>query len=195
MSRLLIAFVLVVLLSACQKPSTYNVKTYHETAPGEVAFGATAGMDKEQYLFEQHALFRNKLLDRGVKSTINGHTLLLEIPGNITFAINSAKLNWNVHDILNKITPVLKEYKYTKIRVVGHSDAKGDQIINQRLSEQRANVIREYFIGSGINPQRIISRGLGADDLLISDDITTVDRALNRRITLEITANKVEYQE
>ena len=191
MARLLISFIWIVLLAACQKPSTYNVKTSQEEAPGEIAFGATAGMDQDQYLFEQHALFRNKLLDRGVKSTIKGHTLILEIPGNITFAINSAKLNWNVHDILNKITPVLKEYQYTNILVLGHSDAKGDQIINQRLSEQRANVIREYFIRSGINPQRVSSRGLGADDLLVADDITTVDRALNRRITLEITVNKV----
>ena len=99
-------------------------------------------------------------------------------------------MNWNVHDILNKITPILKEYKHTSILVLGNSDAKGDKVINQRLSEQRAKMIRDYFIRSGIDPLRITSRGMGDDDLLIHDDITTMDRSLNRRIILDITVDK-----
>ena len=192
MKRLLIASILITLLASCYRSPTRNVVKSNEEPPGEVAFGPIAGMDEEQYLFEQHALFRNKLLDKGVKSTINGQTLILNIPGNITFAINSAKMNWNVHEILNAMTPVLQEYKYTFIRVRGYSDAKGDQVINQRLSEQRARMIRDYLIRTGIDPQRITARGMGDEDLLIQDDITTMDRALNRRIILEITVNKVE---
>ncbi|NOQ14997.1 MAG: OmpA family protein [Methyloprofundus sp.] len=186
MKRLLIAFILVTLLAACQKSSTKNVKVSPEAVPGQVAFGALAGMDKKQYLFEQHALFRSKLLDKGVESTIEGDTLILNIPGNITFSINSAKMNWNINDILNRITPVLKEYDQTSILVLGHSDTRGDKVINQRLSEQRAKLIRDYFIRSGIDAQRITSRGVGSDDLFIQDDLTTMDRSLNRRIILQI---------
>ena len=192
MKRLLIASILLTLLAACYRSPTRNVKLSPEETPGEVAFGPLAGMDKEQYLFEQHALFRNLFYRKGVESTIVGQTLVLNIDGNITFAINSAKMNWNVFEILNKITPVLKEYKHTSILVRGFSDARGDKVINQRLSEQRGNMIRNYFIRSGIDPQRITSRGMGDEDLLIQDDITTMDRALNRRIILEITINKVE---
>lgn len=90
-------------------------------------------------------MLRSKLLDKGVESKIEGETLIVNIPGNIAFGINSARMNWNVHNILDKITPILQEYKYTSILVLGHSDSQGDQELNQLLSEQRARVIREYF--------------------------------------------------
>ena len=105
-------------------------------------------MHRKQNLIEQHALIRSKLLDKGVESKIEGETLVVNIPGNIAFGINSAWMNWNVHDILDKITPILKEYKYTSILVLGHSDSKGGRELNQLLSEWRARMIREYFINS-----------------------------------------------
>ncbi|GFO74113.1 hypothetical protein BPLS_P0564 [Bathymodiolus platifrons methanotrophic gill symbiont] len=141
---------------------------------------------RKQYLIEQHALLRSKVLDKGVESEIKGDTLTVNIPGNIAFSPNSARMNWNVHEILDRISPILKEYKYTSILVFGLSDSKGDRDVNQLLSEQRARVIREYFINSGVNILRITSRGLGGDDPLISDELTTLERSLNRRITLEI---------
>lgn len=184
MKRLLFVFVLGSLMSGCQTSSDPAPK--YTMAPGEVAFGSLAGFDRKQYLIEQHALLRSKVLDKGVESEIKGDTLTVNIPGNIAFSPNSARMNWNVHEILDRISPILKEYKYTSILVLGHSDSAGDRDINQLLSEQRARIIRDYFINSGVDAQRITSRGLGGNDLLIHDEITTQDRSLNRRITLEI---------
>ena len=184
MKRLLFVFVLGSLMSGCQTSSDPAPKW--TMAPGEVAFGSLAGFDRKQYLIEQHALLRSKVLDKGVESEIKGDTLTVNIPGNIAFSPNSARMNWNVHEILDRISPILKEYKYTSILVLGHSDSAGDRDINQLLSEQRARIIRDYFINSGVDAQRITSRGLGGNDLLIHDEITTQDRSLNRRITLEI---------
>lgn len=189
MKRLLIALVLLTVLAACQSDDP-NPKI--SLAPGEVSFGVLAGMNEKQYLLEQHALFRSELQDNGVESLIDGNVLKLNIPGNIAFDINSAKMNWNVHSVLDKISPVLQEYQHTSILVLGHSDARGDRDINQLLSEQRARTIRDYFIRSGVAIERITSKGLGSGDLLIQNDITTLDRSLNRRITLEITVNQVE---
>jgi outer membrane protein OmpA-like peptidoglycan-associated protein len=67
-------------------------------------------MDRKQYLIEQHALIRSKLMDKGVESKIEGQTLTVNIPGNIAFGINSARMNWNVHNILDKISSILKEF-------------------------------------------------------------------------------------
>ncbi|GAW85514.1 conserved hypothetical protein [Bathymodiolus platifrons methanotrophic gill symbiont] len=184
MKRFIFVFVLGSLMSGCQTSSDQTPKW--TMAPGEVAFGSLAGFDRKQYLIEQHALLRSKVLDKGVESEIKGDTLTVNIPGNIAFSPNSARMNWNVHEILDRISPILKEYKYTSILVFGHSDSKGDRDVNQLLSEQRARIIREYFINSGVNILRITSRGLGGDDPLISDELTTLERSLNRRITLEI---------
>lgn len=183
----------IVFLAGCYKSPTKNAKLPPPNeAPGEVAFGFLAGKNEEQYLLEQNALLRSKLLYKGIEPKIKEGILSLDIPGNIAFSINSAKMNWNVHEILDKISPVLKEYKHTSILVLGHSDARGDRDINQLLSEQRARAIRHYFINSGVDARRITSRGLGGHDLLIQNDVTTLDRSLNRRITLEITVKKFE---
>jgi len=192
MKRLIIAFILVSLTTACNKYSGRFYSTsdspYPDTyeSPGEVAFGPLAAHDRKQYLIEQQALINSKLQERGITTKIEAETLIVNIPGNIAFDVNSARLNWNVHDILDRITPTLKEYKYTSILVLGHSDGKGDRDVNQLLSEQRARLIRGYFVNSGLDVNRITSRGVGGDDLLVTDELTTQDRSLNRRITLEI---------
>ena len=187
MKRLIFAFILGTLITAWQTYSRDNDPGPTSTeAPGIVAFGPLAGIDRKQYLTEQHALIRGKLADKGVESEIQGQTLIVNIPGNIAFGINSARMNWNVHDILDKISPIFQEYKYTSILVLGHSDSRGDKELNQLLSEQRARLVREYFINSGVDEQRITSRGLGGNDPLITDELTTLERSLNRRITLEI---------
>jgi len=195
MKRLLIVLMLLAPLTACQKSSTKHVKAYEGPAPGEIAFGFLAGKDEKQYLLEQNALFRSKLLYKGIEPVLKEGMLELNIPGNIAFSINSAKMTWNVHEVLDKITPILKEYQHTAILVLGHSDSRGDKDLNQLLSEQRARAIRDYFIKSGVNERRITSRGLGGQDLLIQNDITTLDRALNRRVTLEIRVKKFEEED
>jgi outer membrane protein OmpA-like peptidoglycan-associated protein len=58
--------------------------------------------------------------------------LTLNIPGNIGFGPNSASINWNLHSILDAISPVLKEYKYTSILVLGH----GPKATNPGLADK-----------------------------------------------------------
>jgi outer membrane protein OmpA-like peptidoglycan-associated protein len=103
--------------------------------PGLVAFGPLAGMDEKQYLLEQDALLHSRLEGKGIETDIQEHTLTLNIPGNIGFGPNSASINWNLHSILDAISPVLKEYKYTSILVLGHSDSKGNPEVNKKTQE------------------------------------------------------------
>ena len=197
MKRLIIATSYAFLLSACQvSPDKSGVIDYKglSAKPGLVAFGSLAGVDGRQYLLEQDALFRSRLEGKGIDTVIKESTLTLNIPGNIGFGINSASINWNLHSILDGISPVLKEYKYTSILVLGHSDSKGDTEVNQRLSEQRAKAIHDYFMRSGVSLERLSYKGVADSDLLIKNALTTLDRALNRRITLEITINKTELE-
>jgi len=184
MKRLIIPIISALLVTACQSSPPPLLK------PGEAAFGSIAELDDEQYLLEQDALFRRKLSEKGVSSVINGQTIELNIPGNIAFAANSASMNWNLHVVLDDIALILKEYKYSSILIVGHSDARGNDIVNQLLSQQRAKTIHDYLIRSEVEPERLTYAGIGSNDLLIEDDITTLDRALNRRLVLKITVKK-----
>lgn len=193
MKRLTLFTSCVFLITACQmspdKSATIDYKGL-SAKPGLVAFGPLAGMDEKQYLLEQDALLHSRLEGKGIETDIQEHTLTLNIPGNIGFDPNSASINWNLHSILDAISPVLKEYKYTSILVLGHSDSKGNPEVNQRLSEQRGKAIYDYFIHSGVSSGRLSYQGVSDNDPLIKDAETTLERALNRRITLKITINK-----
>ena len=193
MKRLIITTLGVFFVTACQmSPDQKKTIDYKglSAKPGLVAFGPLAGVDEKQYLLEQDALLHSRLEGKGVETNIQEPTLTLNIPGNIGFSPNSASINWNLHSILDEISPVLKEYKYTSILILGHSDSKGNSEVNQRLSEQRGKAIYDYFINSEVPPERLSYKGVAGNDPLIKNAETTLDRALNRRITLQITINK-----
>ncbi len=198
MKRLIIGTFSVFLVTACQMTSSVAPTIDYKglsAKPGVVAFGSIANIDEKQYLLEQEALFRSSLESTGVDIERKEHTLTLNIPGNIGFGINSASMTWNLHSILDEISPVLKEYKYTSILLVGHSDSRGDPEVNLLLSEQRAKAIHHYFINSGVPANRMKYEGVGDKDLLIKKAETTLDNALNRRVTIDITVNKSEPEQ
>ncbi|MDF1584240.1 MAG: OmpA family protein [Methyloprofundus sp.] len=186
------------LITACQMSSNVAPTIDYKglsAKPGVVAFGAITDIDEKQYLIEQEALFRGSLEGTGVDIERQEHALILNIPGNISFGINSAGMTWNLHSILDKISPVLKEYKYTSILLLGHSDSRGDPEVNLLLSEQRAKAIYHYLINSSVPAERMKYEGVGDKDLLIKNAETTLDNALNRRVTIEITVNKSEPEQ
>jgi outer membrane protein OmpA-like peptidoglycan-associated protein len=65
--------------------------------------------------------------------------------------------------------------------IVGHTDNTGSAELNQRLSEKRANAVRDYFTANGIGPDRLTASGMGEKDPIASNE-TPKGRAQNRRI-------------
>jgi outer membrane protein OmpA-like peptidoglycan-associated protein len=64
--------------------------------------------------------------------------------------------------------------------VIGHSDQRGDELVNFALSEQRADAVVAYLVGHGVAPSRLSSRAVGEEDLLtLNNDEAAL--ALNRR--------------
>lgn len=68
------------------------------------------------------------------------------------------------------------------IEIGGHTDSQGSEANNQRLSEARANSVREFLIGRGIPAETMIAVGYGETQPIATND-TAVGRAQNRRIT------------
>jgi len=65
-------------------------------------------------------------------------------------------------------------------QVRGFTDSTGSEAHNQRLSEARANAVRDYFIKQGIAPARVRAKGFGQSNPVASND-TVEGRAMNRR--------------
>jgi outer membrane protein OmpA-like peptidoglycan-associated protein len=147
--------------------------------------GALAGGAVGNYMDRQEAKIRQQLQGTGVSVTRVGNDLILNMPGNITFATNSSDINSGFYNVLNSVVLVLKEYEKTMIEISGHTDSVGEDAYNLSLSQRRAASVGQYLITSGIMNQRVMTQGFGESRPIASND-TEQGRQQNRRVELRI---------
>jgi outer membrane protein OmpA-like peptidoglycan-associated protein len=99
----------------------------------------------------------------------------------VNFDFNSAELTGDAKKELDKILDVLRDSKVKDVGVLisGHTDAKGSQAYNQKLSERRSLMVKSYFVQQGIDQKRLTAAGYGKSKLLLPSDPFN---ALNRRV-------------
>jgi outer membrane protein OmpA-like peptidoglycan-associated protein len=147
--------------------------------------GALAGGGVGYYMDVQEKQLRDRMAGTGVTVTRMGDNITLNMPSNITFALNSSDLNAQFFNALDGVSMVLKEYDKTVIEVAGHTDSSGSDQYNQALSERRAQAVAGYLGSHGVKTQRLITIGAGEGHPVASND-TEQGRAANRRVELTI---------
>jgi outer membrane protein OmpA-like peptidoglycan-associated protein len=147
--------------------------------------GALAGGGVGYYMDVQEAKLRQRLEGTGVSVTRMGDNITLNMPSNITFALNSSDLNAQFFNALDGVSMVLKEYDKTVIEVAGHTDSSGSDQYNQALSERRAQAVAGYLSSHGVKTARLIAIGAGEGHPVASND-TEQGRSANRRVELTI---------
>ena len=147
--------------------------------------GALAGGAVGHYQDRQEAALRAELQGSGVSVTRSGDNITLNMPGNITFATNSADLNAQFFEVLGSVTKVVKEFDQTVVEVAGHTDSTGSEDYNQQLSERRAQAVSEYFKSRKIVQARLITVGIG-ELRPVADNSTPEGRQLNRRVEITL---------
>ena len=101
----------------------------------------------------------------------------------LNFDVNKATMKAGYDKILMPAVKGLQKYDTVKVEISGHTDSDGDDEKNQKLSEDRANAVRDYLIRKGIAADRIVARGYG-ESRPIADNRTAQGKALNRRIEI-----------
>lgn len=147
--------------------------------------GALAGGGVGYYMDVQEAKLRQRLEGTGVSVTRVGDNITLNMPGNVTFALNSADLNAQFFNVLDGVALVLKEYNKTVVEVAGHTDSTGSDAYNLQLSQRRAQAVASYLVSQGIKSERLITVGAGKAHPIASN-ATEEGRAANRRVELTI---------
>ncbi len=99
---------------------------------------------------------------------------------NIHFEINEAYLRKESLNILDRMIEALNRNKKIRLEIRGHTDITGTHQHNMKLSERRADAVREYMIKNGISPERLVAVGFGPDKP-IGDNKTASGRQKNRR--------------
>ncbi|MCD4720641.1 MAG: AAA family ATPase [Desulfobacula sp.] len=102
------------------------------------------------------------------------------------------RFNYNTNDFteegfnkLKNFADILTMHPDAKILISGYTDSEGYQKYNIKLSEFRANIVRSFLLGRGINPDQIGVKGLGSINPVESNN-TAWGRMMNRRVEIEI---------
>lgn len=147
--------------------------------------GAVAGAGIGYYLDQQERELRQKTAGTGIDVVRDGDSLLLNMPSQVTFDVDSAAVKPEFRTTLNDVAATLVQYESTYIDVYGHTDSTGSDAYNQTLSERRAQSVSSYLTTRGVQSARLATRGFGESQPVASN--TTEDgRAQNRRVEIRI---------
>ena len=148
--------------------------------------GTLVGGGIGNYMDRQEEELRAQLLQSGVSVTRRGNEIILNLPGNVTFATDSERINQSFAGVLNSVAIVLNKYPKTLLDIDGHTDNVGDVHYNQQLSERRAISVGQYLQAQSIDTRRLLIIGFG-ETAPIATNATTQGRSINRRVEIRIS--------
>jgi len=165
--------------------NTSSGKQAGKNAAIGAAAGALIGGGVGAYMDRQEAQLREKLAGSGVSVTRVGDNIVLNMPGNVTFATDSADVKADFYPVLNSVAVVLEEYDQTAVEVAGHTDSRGSDAYNQQLSQRRAQSVANYLVSQKILADRFRVYGFGESRPIAPND-SELGMQQNRRVEIQI---------
>ena len=112
----------------------------------------------------------------------------------VLFDFNKYTLKPDAREKLAKISGILLAYPNLQVQVEGYTDNIGSDEYNQKLSEQRADGVRDYLVSQSVPQNAITAQGYGKSDP-VADNSTNSGRAQNRRVQLVVSGAAIGIQE
>lgn len=154
------------------------------------AIGAAAGAGAGHLLDRQEADLRQDLGNDNVDIQNTGDRLIVTLPQDILFDVDSSFVNPGVRSDLLAVAQNLQQYPDSRVQIVGHTDNSGGADHNQDLSERRANSVADVLLDGGVSFERIDAFGRG-EDQPVASNLTDDGKAQNRRVEIVILPNAV----
>lgn len=107
----------------------------------------------------------------------------------INFQVASARIDEGSRPLLNALADVAGRCRGYRVDLVGHTDAQGDSVANQALSERRAQSVADYLVSRGVAATQLGVAGLGESAPLDAAGTSEAD-AKNRRIEFKVEAGQ-----
>lgn len=105
----------------------------------------------------------------------------------INFKSNDASLDEEAYRSLDALIAQLKKFPKVKFVINGHADNSGTDLINMKLSQERADAVKNYLISKKVDVKRISTQALGSAYPIASNDVEE-GRAKNRRVEIKVGA-------
>ncbi|EPJ75560.1 MAG: OmpA family lipoprotein [Pseudomonas sp.] len=161
---------------------------HNNRGKGALIGAAVAGVGAAGYGYyadKQEAALRASMANTGVEVQRQGDQIKLIMPGNITFATDSAAIASSFYSPLNNLAGSLKQYNQNIIEIIGYTDSTGSRQHNMDLSLQRAQSVSTYLTSQGVDASHLTVRGAGPDQPIASNaDVN--GRAQNRRVEVNL---------
>jgi len=148
--------------------------------------GGLTGAAVGHYMDQQEAELRAQLQNSGVSVTRVGNQIILNMPSNITFGVDSSTVQPTFSETLVAVGLVLKKFNKTIVDVYGHTDDTGSDAHNQDLSQRRAVSVATVLANQGIDQRRFYIEGKGESDPIASN-ANEAGRSQNRRVEIQIS--------
>jgi len=104
----------------------------------------------------------------------------------VTFEFNKTRVQPNAEAVLDGVLPAFTGQSNLRVEIAGHTDSIGSVAYNQKLSQGRADAVRNYLISKGALPEQLRAVGYGKSQLLINPEKGDEDRELNRRVEFRV---------
>ena len=177
---------------AVEEAASAKPKTEAELAAAEAQKKATE--QTEQFDREKQAL-RARLLEhfnRVLPTTDTPRGLVVNM-GDVLFDTGKSDLRPEAREDLAKLSGIVLNYPSLRLTIEGHTDNSGSAEVNQTVSEQRANSVRDYLVSQGLTAGSLSAQGLGMNNPA-ADNGTAEGRQKNRRVEIIVSGEVIGTQ-
>ncbi|MEY3901116.1 MAG: hypothetical protein RL189_422 [Pseudomonadota bacterium] len=110
----------------------------------------------------------------------------------INFKFNKSELSERSRAFVSGLGQIFSAQRsdWQKLTVEGHTDSKGNADYNKRLSQQRADAVKQVLVENGLASDDIVTIGYGKERLRVNPERTEVDFARNRRVEIKVQGLK-----
>jgi outer membrane protein OmpA-like peptidoglycan-associated protein len=159
----------------------------------EQASNAKTQLDQLRQQRDQELNQMQEALNRVAETKRTPDGMIVVLPDStFKFDFDSADLKPRNRELLSRVAGILLASKGFSLSVFGYTDDVGTKEYNQKLSERRADAVRDYLVQAGIDQAIIAAKGFGKSNPRVSGQ-TEQARAINRRVEIAVRDSEIKY--
>jgi OOP family OmpA-OmpF porin len=158
----------------------FNDSTFKFSIFGTARYQITAeakGFIPRTVIVDPKDIDTTKMLQRDIQLTAEGQTITLNT---LKFDQNKAIINPKSFQELDEVVAMMHENPKMIIQLEGHTDGSGDAKVNMKLSEERVDVVKKYFVSKGIPKASVKTKAFGGTKPISKNS------NLNRRVEMRV---------
>lgn len=132
-----------------------------------------------QFYKKQELLEQTSIAENDTASAVEA--LQFKFKKNLNFELNDSKINSSSEAYLNDLVQVMEENPNLGLIIIGHTDNTGSEKVNEEVSLERAQSVKDFLVDKGVAGRRIKAVGNSYNDPLVEND-SPENRAKNRRV-------------